>query len=102
MLLQAAVGYLASELGSYGVAFFGAPLPDILRPDPETRPLLVATHHTLALAVVALVAFHLMEVARSAFSNDGAVLRMLPLGGRARSACNRSARDRWTSLRRRA
>jgi len=58
LLAQPIVGFVASSLGRYGVAFFGLELPSWTAPDPDRRETFLAIHRILARLIVFLILLH--------------------------------------------
>jgi cytochrome b561 len=59
LLAQPVAGYVASSLGSYGVAFFGIELPRWAPPNPELREIFLAIHRLVARLIVLLLLLHI-------------------------------------------
>lgn len=59
LLAQPLAGFVASSLGTYGVAFFGMPLPRWAAPDPALREAFLAAHRIIARLLIALILLHL-------------------------------------------
>lgn len=59
LLAQPLAGYIASSLGTFGVAFFGIPLPAWTAPDPGLRAIFLDAHRIIARLLIALILLHL-------------------------------------------
>lgn len=59
LLVQPLAGLIASSLGTYGVAFFGIPLPTWTTPDPARREVFVTAHRIIARLLIALILLHI-------------------------------------------
>ncbi len=80
MVLQPLTGYLASSFNKYGIKFFGLALPHWGWEDKFWNGILAATHRTLAIVFVALIAVHVAAALKHWLVDRDTVLRrMLPL-----------------------
>jgi cytochrome b561 len=59
LLAQPIAGYVASSLGTYGVAFFGIELPRLALPNSELREIFLAIHRLVARLIVLLLLLHI-------------------------------------------
>ena len=79
ILLQPLSGYLASAFSANGVKFFGMTLPQWAWDDKPLRTFFGEVHGMVAMALVALVALHVLAAFKHLFLNrDQVFQRMLP------------------------
>lgn len=80
MFALPASGYFYSLAAGYPVVFLGlVPLPVLIGPDPELKQQLVALHHLLAWAMIALLMLHVGAALKHRFvDHDDVLARMLP------------------------
>ena len=73
-------GYFYSLSTGYPIVWFGIiPLPVVIGPDPALKPVLVAVHHLLAWAMLAIVAVHAAAALKHHLvDRDDVLRRMLP------------------------
>ena len=60
LLVQASSGYLASEFGAYGIAFFGMDLPRWGSNSPDIRKFFLTMHGIGAFSAIVLIVLHSM------------------------------------------
>lgn len=79
ILLQPLSGYLASSFGKYGVKFFGIELPNWGWEDKTLRGFFGGIHGFVAMALVVLIAIHVLAALKHLLINrDQVFQRMLP------------------------
>jgi len=73
-------GYLYSLAAGVPVVYLGVvPLPVILAPNPELKPLLKLTHYTLNMILLGAVILHVLAALKHHSSiDDGVFKRILP------------------------
>ena len=74
-------GYLYSLSAGVPVVYFGVlPLPQIIDPNPELKPVLKLVHFWLNMSLAACVALHIAAALKHQFiDRDGVLKRMLPI-----------------------
>jgi cytochrome b561 len=82
MLAIPATGYLYSSASNVPVVYLGLiPLPPLIAPNPQLKPLLQYTHIYLNYTLFMLVALHVAAALKHQFiDRDGLLSRMLPFG----------------------
>lgn len=79
ILLQPLSGYLASSFGKYGVKFFGVELPNWGWEDKALRGFFGGVHGFVAMALVVLIAIHVLAALKHLLvDRDQVFQRMLP------------------------
>lgn len=75
-------GWMMSSAANYPVSWFGlVQLPDLVGTSPDLHEILEEVHETLAGALLALVAVHVLAALKHQFvDRDGLMSRMLPWG----------------------
>jgi len=83
LLAMPVSGWLMSSAGGVTVYWFGLlQLPDLVPRDPLSFEMLRTLHHTLAWALIALLAVHVLAVVHhDILRRDGIFRRMLPFAG---------------------
>ena len=73
-------GYLYSLAAGVPVVYLGVvPLPVLMAPTPEWKPILKALHYWLNMSLLALVVLHVLAALKHQFiDRDGLLKRMLP------------------------
>ncbi len=79
ILLQPLSGYLASAFSKNGVKFFGMPLPQWAWDDKPVRSFFAEVHGVVAVALVVLIAIHVLAALKHLLlDRDQVFQRMLP------------------------
>lgn len=76
MLFMPLTGYLGSAFNTYGVRFFGLPLPNWAWNDPKLREIFVTAHHWIDNVFIGLIAVHVAAALYHALRRDGVFARM--------------------------
>lgn len=83
MVAMPVTGYLGSSFNTYGTRFWGVLLPKWGWDDAGLRAIFFGAHHAIAFALIALIALHIVGVAKhELIDHDGTLARMLPHGAR--------------------
>lgn len=77
LIVQPVSGYLSSSFSGYKTQWFGVPLPHWGRHDPPLNELLTEIHVIGSIALVFLVACHLLGVLSHLAAGEGSLLRRM-------------------------
>ncbi len=82
ILLQPLSGYLGSSFSKYGVKFFGIELPNWGWEDKALRGFFGSVHEAVGLALVVLIAIHVLAALKHLLINRDQVFQRMMPGGR--------------------